>query len=245
MIELIPSVSVLNGKCARLAHGDYASVSYYDQNPIDLVHQFEEHGIKRVHFIDLDGARQGTAVNLDMLRLIAGHTNVKVDFGGGVTTDGDLSKAFEYGASMVTVGSLAASKRDTFSSWLVSYGRNKLILSADSLDGKIRIRGWQTGTEIDLYELLEYYYERSVLYVKCADVAKDGMLTGPTVAMYDQIHKRFPGMRLLASGGVSSIDDIKRLEDIGVHGVIFGKAFYEGKLTLDDIDRYIGQQTQA
>ncbi|MEN7550246.1 1-(5-phosphoribosyl)-5-[(5-phosphoribosylamino)methylideneamino] imidazole-4-carboxamide isomerase [Rapidithrix thailandica] len=236
MIEIIPSISVIEGKCVKLQQGDYNKKVVYDQSPIDIAKKFEDHGIKKLHLIDLDGALEGRVINYDILELITGHTDLEVNFGGGINTDGDINKVYEYGAKSVTVGSLAIYNKHLFASWLISFGRNKICLSADAMDGKIRVRGWQNATDLDLMDFVDYYYQRSVLYVKCSDVSRDGLLQGPAFGMYQSLIQRFPKLRIIASGGISSVADIHKLEELGVHGVIIGKAYYEGKVSLKEIE---------
>ncbi len=238
MIEIIPSLSVIGGKCVRLQQGNYDKPVVFEENVIDIAKRFEDHGIRKLHFIDLDGAKKGNIVNYETLGLISGHTNLEIDFGGGINTDGEIANAFEYGAKKVTIGSLAINKKELFTSWVFSYGKEKITLSADSKDGKIQFRGWQKNSEIDIFEHIEYFYDRGIQYVKCSDVNKDGLLEGPAFELYDQIIKRFPGISLLASGGISSLDDVKRLEDIGVYGAIIGKAYYQNRISLKDIEMH-------
>ena len=236
MIQIIPSISIINGKLTRLKQGDYSRETVYQDSPIDIAKQFEDYGIKKIHIVDLDGARKGSPVNYHILQNIAGYTNLKVDFSGGIRTDGDMSKAYEHGATSITASSIAIKKRELFSSWLMSYGREKITLGADSKNGKITIRGWQDATNFDLEEHIDYFYMRGIKYVKCSDVEKDGILEGPNFELYKKIVALFPHLHILASGGVRSVDDIKKLEDIGVKGVIFGRAYYEGSLILKDIE---------
>lgn len=236
MIQIIPSISIINGKLTRLKQGDYSQGTVYKDSPIDIARQFEDYGIKKIHIVDLDGARKGSPVNYHILQSIAGYTNLQVDFSGGLRTDGDINKAYEHGATSITASSVAIKKRDLFSSWLMSYGREKITLGADSKDGKITIRGWQDATNYDLEEHIDYFYMRGIKYVKCSDVDKDGILEGPNFDLYKRVVAMFPHIHFLASGGVRSVDDIKQLEDIGVKGVIFGRAYYEGNLSLKDIE---------
>ena len=236
MIQIIPSISIINGKLTRLKQGDYSRETVYQDSPVDIAKQFEDYGIQKIHIVDLDGARQGSPINYHILQMIAGYTDLKVDFSGGIRTDGDISKAYEHGATSVTASSVAINKRELFSSWLMSYGREKITLGADAKDGKITIRGWQTATNTDVEEHIDYFYMRGIKYVKCSDVNKDGIEEGPNFDLYKHLVKTFPNVHLLASGGVRSVDDIKKLEDIGVKGVILGRAYYEGKLTLKDIE---------
>lgn len=243
MIQLIPSLSVLKGKCVRIPHGDETIMTIYDESPLDIAIRFEEHGINRLHLIDLDGARRSEVVNYHLIKQIAAHTQLAIDFGGGVSTDGDVIKVLESGAKMVNIGSLAAQNSNVVCSWIMSYGRNKIIVSADVLKGKLVTRGMQKQTDIDLMEFIEKFYDRSLLYLKCADVEKDGTMTGPAIDLYKEILTKFPDLRLLASGGIGSTDDIKRLEDIGVYGAIIGKAYYEDKITLKDMEKFVSQVT--
>jgi phosphoribosylformimino-5-aminoimidazole carboxamide ribotide isomerase len=241
MIEIIPSLSILNGKAVRLSQGDYDKKVVYQEQPLEIAERFEEHGVRSLHLIDLDGARMGSVVNYAALDMITHHTNLRVDFGGGINNDGDLAKAFEYGAKTVTVGSAAVTDRDLFSGWLMSYGRNKLTLSADTDRGKIVVRGRQRGTNTELFEFVEFFYNKSLLYLKCADNERDGMLQGPNLDLYKALLAAFPDLHILASGGVSSMDDIRALEDLGVYGVIVGKAFYEGNITLKDMELHFAK----
>jgi phosphoribosylformimino-5-aminoimidazole carboxamide ribotide isomerase len=239
MIELIPSMSVLGGKCVRLKQGNYDDYTTYDISPLELAQQFEEHGIRRLHLIDLDGAKTGKVSNYEVLGMISRHSNIEVDFGGGISNDGEVATVFEYGAKMITVGSVATYRPNIFAEWLVTYGRNKVILSADVITGnKITVKGRQTGTDIDLFDFIEQFYNQSLLYLKCASNEKDGTMSGPDFAMYAELMKRFPDLRIMASGGISSIDDIRKLEDMGIYAAIIGKAFYEGKITLKDFESF-------
>ncbi len=238
MMQIIPSISILNGQINRLTKGDYDSPKAYEESPIDLCRKFEDHGIEVVHLVDLDGAREGWPINYDLMETIVGHTNLKVDFTGGVQTDGAISKAFEYGASYLTIGSVAVEKRSLFASWIISYGREKITLSADSRKGKVAVKGWQQETDIDLFEHIEYFYDRGLKYVKSTDIDLDGTMQGPPISLYEDIMKRFPDIKLLASGGVRNLDDFKRLADIGVFATIFGKVYYEGKINLEDLEAF-------
>ena len=238
-IQLIPSISIIDGQCVRLSQGDYKKQVAYPESPLEIAKSFEDHGIKQVHVIDLEGTKSGHVVNYDTLGLLSAHTELAIDFGGGINTDGDMNKVFEYGARRVTVGSLAIKNRDLFSSWLISYGPNKLTMSADALEGNIMIRGWQKETDTNLIDHIGFYYERGMNSVKCSDVARDGTMQGPSIKMYKNILEKYPDINLYASGGIGSIDDIKALQNIGVCGVIFGKSFYEGKITLQMIDNFM------
>ncbi|MEO9872720.1 1-(5-phosphoribosyl)-5-[(5-phosphoribosylamino)methylideneamino]imidazole-4-carboxamide isomerase [Ekhidna sp.] len=235
---LVPSISVIEGRTIRLKQGDYSSEKEYSDTPIDVAKQFEDHGISRIHLIDLDGARKGTSINYDILHLISAYTNLKINFTGGLHTDGDVLKAFEYGAESIAAASIAFSNKEQFANWLMSYGREKIALAADSLEGKIRIRGWQKGTSKDLFNHIAYFYERGLKYLKTTDISKDGAMQGPSYDLYIKLLNEFPDLSIFASGGVRTMDDVKKLRDLGLYGVIFGKAFYEGAITLKDIDDY-------
>lgn len=236
MIQIIPSITIIDGKLTRLKQGDYSSETVYKDSPVEIARQFEDYGVKKIHLIDLDGAKKGSPVNYHILETIAGYTNLKIDFGGGISTDGDINKAYEYGATSVTASSIAVLKKELFSSWLMSYGREKVTLAADVKNGKITIRGWQKSTNTNIDDHLDYYYMRGIKMVKSTDVEKDGILEGPAFEHYERLVKKYPEIHFMASGGVRNVDDIKKLEDIGVKSVIFGKAYYEGNLTLKDIE---------
>ena len=239
MIQIIPSISIINGKLTRLKQGDYKSETVYKDSPIDIAKQFEEYGINKIHIVDLDGALEGSIINYHILSAISAYTDLDIDFGGGVSTDGEISKAYESGATSITASSVAVNNKELFASWLMSYGREKITLGADVKQGKIVVKGWQKNTKTDLYDHLDYYYMRGIKYVKSTDVEKDGCQEGPNFEMYENLVKEFPHIHFLASGGVRSVDDIKRLEDLGVKGVIFGRAYYEGNLSLKDIESLV------
>ncbi len=235
---LVPSISVINGRTTRLTQGDFSHEKVYDDTPIDVAKQFEEHGVTRLHLIDLDGARNGTSFNFDVLQMISAYTNLTINFTGGMHTDGDVLKAFEHGAESIAAASVAISNKEQFSNWLMSYGREKIALAADSLDGIIRIKGWQKSTTTDLFEHVDYYYNKGLKYLKTTDISKDGALEGPSFKLYQELMTRFPDLCIFASGGVRNMDDIKKLDDLGLYGVIFGKAFYEGRISLTEIDEF-------
>lgn len=238
---LVPSISVIKGRTTRLAQGDYTNEKVYDVSPLDVAEMFAEHGISRIHLIDLEGAKKGAIVNYPTLELISGHTNLKVNFTGGIHTDGDILKAFEYGAESVALATVAVYNKELFSNWIMSYGREKIALSADMLNGLIRIGGWQKETKLPLEEHIEYFYERGLKYLKTTDISRDGVLEGPSFELYENLKRRFPELSIFASGGVRNMDDIKRLEDIGIYGVIFGRAYYEGKITLKELEQFISK----
>jgi phosphoribosylformimino-5-aminoimidazole carboxamide ribotide isomerase len=242
MIQVIPSIAVRQGKVVKMRKGDPTSEKAYDENPLDLAKRFEDHGIEVVHLVDLDGAEQGSPKNWHVLQAVAGHTDLKIDFTGGICTDGDIGKAYEYGADYITASSIAITKPELFASWIISYGREKMTLGADVTDIKSKLlatRGWQKKTEIDLFTHLEFFYERGLKYAKCTDISRDGVLEGPAFSFYEEIIKKFPELKVLASGGVRGVDDIKKLNDMGVFAVIFGKAYYEGVLNLKDLEQFL------
>jgi phosphoribosylformimino-5-aminoimidazole carboxamide ribotide isomerase len=238
MIQIIPSIAIHRSRVVKLIH-DLSDEKIYAGSPVDVARKFEDHGIEVVHLIDLEGAAEGSAKNIHVIEAIVNNTNLKVDFTGGLLTDGDILKAFEYGASYLTVASAAVLDKELFSSWVVSYGREKITLGADTSEGKIFINGWQKKTNIDLYEHIGYFYAHGLKYVKTTDINRDGLLEGPSFSMYEEIKKRFPNISVLAAGGVRSVDDIQKLQDIGVFAVIIGRAIYEGKLSLKDIESFL------
>jgi phosphoribosylformimino-5-aminoimidazole carboxamide ribotide isomerase len=242
MIQVIPSIAIRKGKVVKMRKGDPTSEKAYDENPLDLAKRFEDHGIEVVHLVDLDGAETGSPKNIHVLEAIAGHTDLKIDFTGGISTDGDISKAYEYGADYITASSIAVIDPELFASWIISYGREKMTLGADVTDiesKKIAFRGWQSKSNLTLFDHLQFFYDRGLKYVKSTDISRDGVLEGPAFSFYEEIVTRFPDLKVLASGGIRGIDDIQRLSDIGVFAVIFGKAYYEGILKLKDLERFL------
>ena len=242
MIQVIPSIAIRHGKVVKMRKGDPSSEKEYDENPLDLAKRFEDHGLEVVHLVDLDGAEKGSPKNYHVLEAIAGYTDLKVDFTGGINTDGDIGKAYEYGADYITASSIAVTDPELFASWIISYGREKMTLGADVTDietKKISFRGWQKNSDIGLFEHLQFFYDRGLKYVKSTDISRDGVLEGPAFSFYEEIISRFPDLKVLASGGVRGVDDIQRLSDIGVFAVIFGKAYYEGILKLKDLERFL------
>ena len=238
-MEIIPAIDIIDGKCVRLTQGDYAQKKEYSSDPLAMARQFEDAGIRRLHLVDLDGAKQKKIVNHKVLEKIANHTKLHIDFGGGVQSDEDLQLAFDCGAKQITGGSIAVKNPALFDSWLAKYGSEKIILGADAKDRKIAVSGWQESTETDLLEFLKVYRKKSVKYTICTDVAKDGLLQGPAVDLYREILQEIPDLQLIASGGVSSIDDLKALQEINVYGVIIGKALYEEKITLAELQPFL------
>lgn len=235
MIELIPAIDIIDGKCVRLTKGDYNQKTVYNDSPADVARQFEDMGFKRLHVVDLDGAKSKHIVNDHVLKAITDATNLKVDFGGGLKTDDDLKKAFEAGASMVTIGSIAVTKPELFLSWLEEYGADKLILGADVRNGKISINGWKEDSAEELLPFLKQYVDHGVKNVLCTEISKDGTLQGPAIELYRQIMDAYPTLHLIASGGVGCTNDIHNLNDRGIPAVVFGKAFYEGKINIEEL----------
>ena len=234
MIELIPAIDIINGQCVRLTKGDYDQKTVYGK-PLDMALEFERIGYKRLHVVDLDGAKSKHIVNDAVLREITSNTNLVVDFGGGIKTDEDIEKAFAAGASMVTIGSIAVTNPDLFLGWLEQYGTDHMILGADVRHGKISINGWKEDSAEDLLPFLKKYVDAGVRNVLCTEISKDGTLTGPAIELYQEIMDAYPQLHLIASGGVSSLNDIIALNAAGIPAVVFGKAIYEGKINLKEL----------
>jgi phosphoribosylformimino-5-aminoimidazole carboxamide ribotide isomerase len=241
MFEIIPSIWLINGKCVRLKRGDFATQQVISDNPLEIAQAFEDHGIKKVHLVDLDGAKRGEPKNYHILEAITGYTNLDVDFTGGVSTDGDVIKSFEHGAKTITASSIAAKDPDKFTQWILSYGNKRINLATDTnpADYKIQIRGWLKKTEINLFDQIDYFYERGLQFLKCSDVTRDGVMEGPNFDLYKEIIKKFPNVNVYASGGVRNIDDFKQLRDLGLCGVVFGRAYYENIISLKDLDIFL------
>lgn len=235
MIELIPAIDIIDGQCVRLIKGDYGQKKVYSDSPAEVARHFESLGFKRLHVVDLDGAKSKHVVNDDVLRRITNETSLCVDFGGGIKTEADLEKAFAAGADMVTVGSIAVTNPALFLEWVDRYGAEKLILGADVRHGKVSINGWKEDSEEDLLPFLGQYVERGVRNVLCTEISKDGTMQGPAVELYERIMAAYPSLHLIASGGVSCNADIKTLESRGIPAVVFGKAFYEGKIDIREL----------
>lgn len=239
MIELIPAIDIINGQCVRLTKGDYDQKTVYGK-PLDMAMEFERIGYKRLHVVDLDGAKSKHIVNDGVLRGIAARTNLIVDFGGGIKTDEDIEKAFSAGASMVTVGSIAVTQPELFMGWLEKYGAERMILGADVRNGKISINGWKEDSSEDLLPFLRKYIDAGVKNVLCTEISKDGTLAGPAIELYKEVMNAYPELHLIASGGVSSMEDILALETAGIPAVVFGKAIYEGRIDLRQLIMYNG-----
>ncbi|WP_162343966.1 1-(5-phosphoribosyl)-5-[(5-phosphoribosylamino)methylideneamino]imidazole-4-carboxamide isomerase [Cyclobacterium salsum] len=238
-MEIIPAIDIIDGKCVRLTQGDYARKKEYASDPVEVAKKFEEAGIRRLHLVDLDGAKQKKIVNKEVLEGICNATSLQVDFGGGIQSDEDLEMAFRLGAKQVTGGSIAVKNPTLFTNWLHIHGGERLILGADAKNRKIAISGWQETTAMDLMGFIREYAKKGVKYVICTDVAKDGLLQGPSLELYQEIMEEIPEIELIASGGVASVKDLEDLEEAGVYGVIVGKAFYEGKISLSELRTFI------
>lgn len=238
MIELIPAIDLIEGKCVRLTKGDYDTKKVYNEDPLEVAKMFEDYGIRRLHVVDLDGAREGRIINYRVLERLATRTSLVIDFGGGLKQEDDLEIAFESGAQMVTGGSVAVKNPDLFTSWIKKFGSDRIILGADAKDKKIAVNGWRETTDKDLIPFIQEYYDKGITKVVCTDISCDGMLQGPSVGLYEEIRDAIPYIYIIASGGVSSIGDIERLVEAGIPAVIFGKAIYEGKIRLEDLLRF-------
>ncbi len=239
MIEIIPAIDIIEGKCVRLSQGDYAQKKVYNENPLEVAKEFESVGVRRLHLVDLDGAKAQHIVNYKVLEKIATQTSLTIDFGGGLKSDEDLRIAFESGASMVTGGSIAAKKPEVFLSWLEKFGAEKIILGADVKDEKIAVGGWIETTQLDLIPFVKEFVDKGVDKVICTDISKDGMLKGPSIELYKNMLAEIPSLYLIASGGVSSMADIEQLEEAKVPAVITGKAIYEGRIKMEDLSRFL------
>ena len=234
-ITPIPAIDLIEGKCVRLTQGDYATSHVYAEDPVDMARRFEDMGFTRLHLVDLDGAKSRHVVNDHVLKAITRATKLIVDFGGGVKTDEDMSRVLDAGAEMVTCGSIAVTQPDTVLGWMERYGAEHLILGADVKEGKISINGWLEDSTHELMPFLQRYLDAGMMHVLCTDISRDGMLQGPATALYSSIMQAFPHCRLIASGGVSCIEDILQLDKAGVPAVVFGKAIYEGKINMKEL----------
>lgn len=233
--RLIPAIDIIDGKCVRLTQGDYSQKTVYNYHPLEVAKQFEDVGLKRLHLVDLDGAKSGAVKNWKVLEAIAGKTELIIDFGGGIKTEKDVNIVFESGAALATVGSIAVKDEATFTSWLEKFGADKFLLGADVKDEKIAVAGWLETTNIWIYDFIEKYIQKGVQQIFCTDVSKDGKLEGPSIDLYKNIVTKFPDLHFIASGGVSSILDLHELKEIGCKGVIIGKAIYENKISLKEL----------
>jgi phosphoribosylformimino-5-aminoimidazole carboxamide ribotide isomerase len=240
-MRIIPAIDIIDGKCVRLTKGDYATKKIYNENPLEIAKEFEANGIQYLHLVDLDGAKSGRIVNYKILEQISENTNLKIDFGGGLKTNADLEIAFNSGANQITGGSIAVKNPDLFEEWISKYG-SKIILGADVYAEKIAISGWQETSDLDLLPFIEKYQNFGIKNIICTDISKDGMLEGPSFLLYEKILKAFPNLDLIASGGVSSFEELPKLQLLGCEGVIIGKAIYEGKISLKQLQNFIINQ---
>lgn len=235
---IIPAIDVINGKCVRLTQGDYAQQVVYNDNPVEVAMQFEDAGIKRLHVVDLDGAKAGSIVNLKVLENIAAATGLVIDFGGGIKTITDVSNVFNAGAAIVTIGSLAVKHPELLEEWLMEFGTDKFLIGADVLDGKIKISGWLEDGGINIFDFIGKMLGLGVTNIFCTDISKDGAMAGPSTDLYRKIIADHPELNFIASGGVSTIDDVLAMKEIGCKGAIIGKAIYEGKVPLNPLKEF-------
>lgn len=234
-MEILPAIDIIEGKCVRLTHGDFSKKKMYNEQPLEVARQFEDAGLKRLHLVDLDGAKAGAVKNWKVLETIAGKTSLIIDFGGGISAEKDVEIIFNSGALMATIGSVAVKEKEQFSRWLNKYGAEKFLLGADVKEEKITIHGWTEQTDILIYDFIRENIEKGVQQIFCTDVSKDGALEGPSVDLYQKIISKFPQLNFIASGGVSSIQDVEKLDEIGCKGVIIGKAIYENRVSLKEL----------
>ena len=237
MIEIIPAIDIIDGKCVRLSQGDYNAKTVYNENPVEVAKMFEDAGIKRLHLVDLDGAKAKKIINYKVLEDISSQTSLIIDFGGGIQSNEDAEIAFNSGAKMITGGSIAVKDKELFTSWVDKYGSEAVILGADCKDKAIAISGWQESTSLNIFDFIADYKNHNISKVVCTDISKDGMLQGPSIELYKEILEQFPDLYLIASGGVSNFQDILDLEKIGLPAVILGKAIYENRITLKELSR--------
>jgi phosphoribosylformimino-5-aminoimidazole carboxamide ribotide isomerase len=238
-MRIIPAIDIIDGKCVRLSKGDYDTKIIYNENPLEVAKSFEAHGIEYLHLVDLDGAKSSKIVNYKILEQIATQTSLQIDFGGGLKSDDDLRIAFESGASQITGGSIAVKNRAIFEKWISEYGSEKIILGADAKDEKIAVSGWLEDSDEDLIPFIQEYQTKGIQYVICTDIAKDGMLQGPSFDLYKKILAEANGVKLIASGGISTFDELPKLAELGCEGTIIGKAIYENRITLKQLEDYI------
>lgn len=238
-MRIIPAIDIIDGKCVRLSKGDYDTKKIYNERPLEVAKNFEAHGIQYLHLVDLDGAKSKHIVNHKILEQIASQTGLKIDFGGGLKTDADLHIAFESGASQITGGSIAVKDPELFKSWLKNYGSDKIILGADALHRKIAISGWLEESDDDVIDFIKQYQKEGAQYVICTDISKDGMLEGPSFDLYEEILKECKDIKLIASGGISTFDELPKLAALGCEGTIIGKAIYENRISLKQLENYI------
>ena len=233
--RIIPAIDIIGGKCVRLTQGDYAQQKTYNEDPLAVARTFEDSGLRHLHLVDLDGAKAGHVVNAKVLETIAQHTSLTIDFGGGLRTSEDIATALSAGATQVNIGSAAVKQRELFLGWMKNFGPERIILSADVRGENVAVSGWQEGTAVNVFSLIEDYSEHGLRYVVCTDISKDGLLEGSSIGLYEKLMARFPDLRLIASGGVTDISELHRLREIGMDGAIIGKAIYEERITLEQL----------
>jgi len=238
-MRIIPAIDIINGKCVRLTKGDYNTEIVYNEDPLEVAKQYEDHGIEYLHIVDLDGARSNKIYNYKILEKIATKTNLKIDFGGGIKSEGDIKIAFASGANQITGGSIAIKNKEMFLNWLKEYGSDKIILGADAKNEKVAISGWKEESDEEVIPFIQHYKEKGIKYVISTDIAKDGMLIGPSFDLYEKILKEIPDIHLIASGGISKLDELPKLAKLGCEGVIIGKAIYENRISLKQLENYI------
>ncbi|NIJ45289.1 phosphoribosylformimino-5-aminoimidazole carboxamide ribotide isomerase [Wenyingzhuangia heitensis] len=238
-MRIIPAIDIIDGQCVRLSKGDYNTKKVYNENPLEIAKQFEAHGITHLHLVDLDGAKASHIVNHKVLEEIATKTTLKIDFGGGLKTDEDLKIAFESGANQITGGSIAVKNPAVFKSWISKFGADKIILGADANNEKIAVSGWLEESDEELIPFIQGYQKEGIQYVICTDIAKDGMLQGPSFDLYEKILKQCPNVKLIASGGISTFDELPKLKEFGCEGTIVGKAIYENRISLKQLEDFI------
>lgn len=238
-MKIIPAIDIIDGKCVRLSKGDYNTKIIYNQNPLEVAKTFEAHGITHLHLVDLDGAKSSHIVNHKILHQISTKTNLKIDFGGGLKSDDDIKIAFENGASQITGGSIAIKNPELFKNWIQKFGSEKIILGADANNEKVAISGWLEESQEDLFPFIKNYFKDGIKYVICTDIAKDGMLQGPSFDLYKKILIEIPTIELIASGGIATFDDLPKLAEMGCHGTIIGKAIYENRISLKQLENFI------
>ena len=244
-MRIIPAIDIIDGKCVRLSKGDYDTKKIYNENPLEVAKSFEAHGIEYLHLVDLDGAKSSQIVNYKVLEQIASKTNLKIDFGGGLKSDSDLKIAFESGANQITGGSIAIKQPEVFKSWIQQYGADKIILGADAMNEKVAISGWLEESKEEVIPFIQNYQQEGIQYVICTDISKDGMLEGPSFELYQRIlnsdlsNRAESRLKLIASGGISTFDELPKLAELGCEGTIIGKAIYEGRISLKQLENYI------
>lgn len=238
-MRIIPAIDIIEGKCVRLSKGDYDTKKIYSENPLEVAKNFEAHGIQYLHLVDLDGAKSKHIVNHKILEQIASKTTLKIDFGGGLKTNDDLRIAFESGARQITGGSIAVKDKETFTNWIEYYGTDKVILGADAMDEKVAVSGWQEESSEELIPFIKVYLQKGITYVICTDISKDGMLEGPSFGLYKRILNDCEGIKLIASGGISTFNELPKLLEMGCEGTIIGKAIYENRISLKQLEKFI------